>query len=166
MADDYTLMDEEMTLEGTNDEQKASDRQAKIIAIVAGVVVLLAIVGAILASIWMLGNPSETETLRDIFIIWIAFIALLIGVALVILSVQVARLVNLLQNEIKPILENTNETINTVRGTALFVSENITEPVVKLGSTFAGIQRFLQLLTPTRPKRRNNQRPQERERNT
>ena len=166
MASEYAPVNEEMTLEDTNDEQKASDTHTKITAIVAGIGVLLAIVGAILASIWMLGNPSETETLRDIFIIWIAFIALLIGVALVILSIQVARLVNLLQNEIKPILENTNETINTVRGTALFVSENVTEPVVKLGSTFAGIQRFLQLLTPTRPKLRNNQRLQERERNT
>ena len=166
MASEYAPVNEEMTLEDTNDEQKASDTHTKITAIVAGIGVLLAIVGAILASIWMLGNPSETETLRDIFIIWIAFIALLIGVALVILSIQVARLVNLLQNEIRPILENTNETINTVRGTALFVSENVTEPVVKLGSTFAGIQRFLQLLTPTRPKLRNNQRLQERERNT
>ncbi len=166
MASDYAPVHEEMTPEDTNDEKKASDTQTTIAAIVAGIVVLLAIVGAILASIWMLGNPSETETLRDIFIIWIAFIALLIGIALVILSIQVARLVNLLQNEIKPILENTNETINTVRGTALFVSENVTEPVVKLGSTFAGIQRSLQLLTPTRPKRRNNQRSQERERNT
>lgn len=166
MAAEHTPVNEEMTPEGTNEEQEASDSQAKIAAIVAGIVVLLAIVGVILSSIWMLGNPSATETLRDIFIIWIAFIALLIGVALVILSIQVARLVNLLQNEIKPILENTNETINMVRGTALFVSENVTEPVVKLGSAFAGIQRFLQLLTPTRPKRRNNERSQNRERKT
>ncbi|MFQ5406879.1 MAG: hypothetical protein ACE5FI_00460 [Anaerolineales bacterium] len=133
-----------------------TNRQTQTIAIAGGIVALLVIAGIVLASIWMLGHPAQTETLRDVFIIWIAFLALLIGVGLVVLSVQVARLVNLLQNEIKPMLENTNEAINAVRGTAMFVSENLTEPVVKMSSTVAGIQRFLQLLTPSRPKKRNH----------
>lgn len=138
----------------TSASQDIAERQTQTLIIVGAVVVVLVVAGVVLASIWMLGHPAQTEILRDVFIIWMAFLALLIGVALIILSVQVARLINLLQNEIKPILENTNETVSTVRGTAMFVSENITEPVVKLSSTFAGIQRFLQLLTPARPKKK------------
>jgi hypothetical protein len=57
-----------------------------------------------------------------------------------------ARLTNLLQNEIKPILESTNETVNTVRGTAIFVSENIVDPVVKLNGYVAALSKFFDLI--------------------
>jgi hypothetical protein len=75
-----------------------------------------------------------------------AFESLVIGVALVILIIQVASLINLLQNEIKPILDATNETVNTLRGTTTFLSENLVEPVIKLNTYLAGIQRVLKLL--------------------
>jgi len=55
-------------------------------------------------------------------------------------------LINLLQNEVKPILDATNETVNTLRGTTTFLSENLVEPVIKLNSYLAGIQRVLKLL--------------------
>jgi len=45
-----------------------------------------------------------------------AFESLIIGVTLVILMIQLATLINLLQNEIKPILNSTNETVNTLKG--------------------------------------------------
>ena len=69
-----------------------------------------------------------------------------IGLALVILLIQLARLINLLQNEIQPILESTNETANTLRGTATFLSENMVEPVVKLNEYLAVVRRMLDLL--------------------
>ena len=56
---------------------------------------------------------------------------------LVILIIQLARLINLLQNEIKPILDSTNRTVSTMRGTVTFISDNLTEPVVKLNEYFA-----------------------------
>jgi len=82
--------------------------------------------------------------IRDIFIIFLAIESMFIGFALVVLMVQVARLTNLLQHEIKPILESTNETINTVRGTAIFVSENIVEPVMKINSYIAALSKFFE----------------------
>ena len=77
-------------------------------------------------------GEDVTARVRDIFIIFMAFESLIIGVALVILIVQLALLTNLLQNEIKPIIDSTNETVNTVRGTATFLSDNLAEPVIKL----------------------------------
>jgi len=72
--------------------------------------------------------------------------SLLIGAVLVILIVQVARLTNLLQNEIKPILDSTNETVSTLRGTTEFLSDNLVQPVIKLNEYIAAVQRLLELL--------------------
>jgi amino acid permease len=70
----------------------------------------------------------------------------IIGLALIILIVQLATLINLLQNEIKPILNSTSETVNTLRGTATFLSDNLAEPVIKLNETVAVIRRLVDFL--------------------
>jgi amino acid permease len=71
--------------------------------------------------------------------------SLLIGAALVVLIIQLASLINLLQNEVKPILKSTNETVNTLRGTTEFLSENLVEPVIKLNSYLAGLKKLFDL---------------------
>jgi hypothetical protein len=81
-----------------------------------------------------------------VFIIFMALESLVIGVALVVLVVQLATLINLLQNEVRPMLESTNETINTLRGTTAFLSENLVEPVVKMNEYLAGLRRVLELM--------------------
>lgn len=111
-----------------------------LIGLVLGLAVMVAIV------IWMSSHPGPTAVIRDIFIIFMAVETLLIGVALIVLMIQLARLTNLLQNEIKPILESTNETVNTVRGTAIFVSENIVDPVMKLNGYVAALSKFFDLI--------------------
>lgn len=115
-----------------------------LIAIVLSVILILA--GIFFAVKGLYQDAMTTAKIRDIFIIFMAFESLVIGVALVILIIQVASLINLLQNEVKPILDATNETINTLRGTTTFLSENLVEPVIKLNSYLAGIQRVLKLL--------------------
>ena len=115
-------------------------------ALIAVVFVVL-ILGGVIAAIFGLLNPqTDTARIRDIFIIFMAFESLVIGVALVILILQIASLMNLLQNEIKPILDATNETVHTLRGTTTFISENIAEPVIKLNASLAGLQRILEVL--------------------
>jgi len=106
----------------------------------------LMLAGIIGAVIGLLQPNTPTEKIRDIFIIFMAFESLVIGVALVILILQIASLMNLLQNEIKPILDATNETVHTLRGTTTFISENIAEPVIKLNANLAGLQRVLEVL--------------------
>jgi len=110
----------------------------------AGLVVIIALMGV--AVYFMVKNPAATTVIRDIFIIFMALESLVIGVALIILMIQLARLTNLLQHEIKPILENTNETVNTVRGTAIFVSENLVDPVMKLNGYIAALGKFFELI--------------------
>lgn len=124
-------------------EEKSDQRKIAAIAIVF---VLLILGGVIAAVFGLLNENTPTERIRDIFIIFMAFESLVIGVALVILILQIASLMNLLQNEIKPILDATNETVHTLRGTTTFISENIAEPVIKLNASLAGLQRILEVL--------------------
>ena len=126
--------------------QRESEKQQRTIAITAVIFVVLLIIGIVFAVIALLQDGERTETIRDIFIIFMALESLLIGVALIILIVQFASLINLLQNEVRPILDATNETVNHLRGTAEFLGENVIEPVIKLNGYLAGMQRMLELL--------------------
>jgi hypothetical protein len=119
-------------------------RQRWIMAgILAGVVILVAVM--VWAIIALSSNPAAAANVRDIFIIFMALESLLIGAALVVLIIQLASLINLLQNEVKPILKSTNETVNTLRGTSAFLSENLVEPVIKLNSYLAGLKKLFDL---------------------
>jgi hypothetical protein len=115
--------------------------------IIAGIIsaIILVLAGIGVAVYFLLQPGSPTSTIRDIFIIFMAFESLIIGVALVVLIIQIASLINLLQNEVKPILQSTNETVNTLRGTTEFLSENLVEPVIKLNSYLAGLRKFFDM---------------------
>ncbi len=126
--------------------KKAQERQMRTIvaAVIAAVIVILVGLGFAIYALLQPGTP--TDRIRDIFIIIVALETLVIGVALVVLLIQLASLINLLQNEVRPILQATNETINTLRGTAEFLGESVVEPVIKLNGYLASIQRVLELM--------------------
>lgn len=126
--------------------QRETERRQRTIVITAVIFLILLVAGIIVAIIGLLQPNTPTEKIRDIFIIFMALESLLIGVALIILIVQFASLINLLQNEVRPILDATNETVNHLRGTTEFLGENFVEPVIKLNGYLAGMQRMLELL--------------------
>lgn len=97
--------------------------------------------------IWLAQNYSaEIEAVRDIFIIFLALSTCLFGVVILLLLTMVVRLVNMLEFEIKPILEKTNETVGMVKGTTVFVSENVVKPVTIASSYVVGIRQGLKTL--------------------
>lgn len=126
--------------------QREQEKQMKrtMIAVVAGAIILLALLGV--AIYFLLQPATPTDKIRDIFIIVVALESLVIGVALIVLVVQLASLINLLQNEVKPILKATTDTVNNLRGTAEFLGENVVEPVIKLNGYLAGLYRMLELM--------------------
>lgn len=85
-------------------------------------------------------------TARDIAIIVLALESIVIGVLLAVLVIQVIRLVKLLREEVLPILNSTQETVSTVRGTASFVSDHVVQPVVKVSSYAAGARQAVSTL--------------------
>ena len=127
-------------------QQREAERSQRTIVITAVIVLIVLIAGIVAAIIGLLQPNTPTDKIRDIFIIFMALESLLIGVALIVLIVQFASLINLLQNEVRPILDATNETVNHLRGTAEFLGENVVEPVIKLNGYLAGMQRMLELL--------------------
>ncbi|HSG43620.1 MAG TPA: hypothetical protein VLA72_10745 [Anaerolineales bacterium] len=127
-------------------EKREREKQLKrtMVGVIIGAIVLLVLLG--LAIYFLLQPATPTDKIRDIFIIVVALESLVIGVALVVLIVQLASLINLLQNEVRPILKATTDTVNNLRGTAEFLGENVVEPVIKLNGYLAGLYRMLEMM--------------------
>lgn len=126
------------------DIEREKQMKRTMAGVIVGAIIFLAIlVGGI---IYLLQPASPTDKIRDIFIIVVALESLIIGVALVVLIVQLASLINLLQNEVRPILKATTDTVNNLRGTAEFLGENVVEPVIKLNGYLAGLYRMLEMM--------------------
>ena len=122
-------------------------QRLSIAGIVIGVIILLAVVITCIVLLMLPSTDINTVArIRDVFIIFMALESLLIGFVLVILIVQLARLTNLIQNEVKPILDSTNETVSNLRGTTAFLSANLVEPVIKLNEYLAALQKFTEIL--------------------
>lgn len=80
---------------------------------------------------------------RDLItiVLSIQIIVIIVGVAIVI--VQIARFVNLLRSEIKPITEDAQQTLRTARATTEFVSKHAVAPIFQVKSFLAGLFAFL-----------------------
>ncbi len=108
-------------------------------AILIGAILLLFVCAVVIAAT---SNIEQSGTvirlIRDLVIIFLGLEGILIVLSLAILILQIARLINLLQTEVKPILENTQQTVKTAQTTVEFVSANLTQPVVRLSGFLAG----------------------------
>lgn len=113
-----------------------------------GVIVLLAIgLLSIALVIWLsVTYPEQIEAMRDIFIIALALESCIFGIVLMLMLVMLIRLVNTVEFEIRPVLEQTNETIGTIQGTTRFVSKNVVDPVVKTTSIISGVRQGVKAL--------------------
>jgi uncharacterized membrane protein len=139
MQTDYTLAET-----GQNDRKPLISR----IGIALGVIAIVALVALLIWGIfWAATNhPGAIEALRDIVIIGLALGSCLFGVTFVIMLIMIVRLVNMLEFEIKPILQQTNETVRTLRGTTAFVSQNVVRPVTTASGYLAGFRRTIKVL--------------------
>ncbi len=139
----YTELEQEFE----ETEEKGVGKQ--IFWILGGALIL----GLLITGLVLLLQPgTDTGRIRDIFIIFMALEFLLIGLVMVVLIAQLARLTHLLQTEIKPILDSSRETANTLKGTTAFLSENLVEPVIKLNEYLAGFNRVIKFIRPDKKK--------------
>jgi len=126
------------------DPEVARRQKLIVTALIVGGIVFILLVVLIVFLLLQPGVP--TEAIKNVFIIFLAIEMLIVGIAVVVLAAQVATLINLLQNEVRPMLQATNETINTLRGTTEFLSENLVEPVMQLNEYLASLKRMLELM--------------------
>lgn len=115
----------------------------RMIVIALGGLIVFIVVGLIIAIVGGIANSEGVSNffriLRDFFIIVLALQGILISIALIILVLQVSALVSILRTEIKPIVDETRATMSTIRGTAQFVSKNVTSPVIRTTAVIAGV---------------------------
>jgi amino acid permease len=144
MTEEYSTQKPILQDQNQTPESSKPDDQSKKYIFLSIVVLVVIIALVILSTVFLLRAPGETTAqIRDVFIIFMALESLVIGVALVILIVQLSTLINLLQNEIRPIINSTNETVNTLKGTAKFISDHLTEPVIKINQFMAMIKKLI-----------------------
>jgi len=93
--------------------------------------------------------------IRDGAIVLLALESVVIGVLIALTLVQIRKLVRVLRDEIKPLLKDAKETVNTVQGTTHFVSENLVHPLIKAQSYSAGVLGTLRQLLFINRKLRN-----------
>lgn len=117
--------------------------------ITIGVYIIILLVSIIAGGIiwYLLLDTTPTEKIKNMMIIIFTTEIILIGFSFLILVLQVAKMFNLVQNEIKPLLVSVNETMNTVKGTALFITDSIAKPVLQFNSYFAGFKKLMETIS-------------------
>ena len=86
------------------------------------------------------------ETLRDLSIIVLAVETIVVQVILVLLILEIRSLSKMLRDNIFPILQSADETVRTVRGTSVFVTDNVVSPVVRITAFTTGVGEALRVL--------------------
>jgi hypothetical protein len=86
------------------------------------------------------------ETIRDISIIVLALETIVVQVILVLLLLEIRSLSKMLRENITPILQSADETVRTVRGTSVFVTDNVVTPMVRISSVAAGVGEALRII--------------------
>lgn len=137
----------------TPEEQAAKRTQMIIIGVAVAFLVLL-----VVAIVLMARFPTATQVVRDIAIVFVAVETFLIGLAMILLIFQIQVLVQVLRDEIQPLLRSVNDTVSTVRGTSEFVSHNMVSPIIKAAGFTAGVRRVVGdvvgVVKATRPRKR------------
>jgi hypothetical protein len=139
------------------DEHDRKNFQIALIGILVVVFVLLVAMGYLLFN-----APRETEIIRDISVIVLALESIVMLLLLIVVIAMLWWLIRTLERKITPILDSTNQTVsavsdtvNTVRGTAAFVSDTVVSPIITLSSYASGVKSAIQVLTKLRGKRSN-----------
>ena len=91
-------------------------------------------------------EPVWLQSLRDISIIILAVESIVIGIILAVLLIQVRKLVQLIQEELIPLMNSVNDTMGTVRGTANFVSDRVVSPTIKVWSYGAAARQVMKVV--------------------
>jgi len=146
MSESPVITTEPEGIEKTEKIEKPAESIDEKKSSISILITILVVIGLIVGLFFLARAEGQVVSqVRDIFIILMALMMVVIGVALVVLIIQLANLTNLLQHEIKPILHSTTDTVNTLKGTVRFLSDNVSEPVIKLNESLASIRKLVDI---------------------
>jgi hypothetical protein len=125
----------------TTEAEREMKRRMTLIGIgiaVLAVLILLSFAGMIALGI--------IEEVRDIIIILLAIESLVVGGVTLFLLYQVIMLLTLIREELIPLIQSAQDTVNSARGTTVYVSRKIVVPSVRAATTVARLQTMARVL--------------------
>jgi hypothetical protein len=96
------------------------------------------LIGPVLLDVW--------QTILDIVIILVALTSFIALALIAVLVLEVIGLVRQVRGEIKPLIEQAQQTVRTVQGTTEFVSAGLLKPAIQTASIAAGVARTISVL--------------------
>ncbi len=123
------------------DAERQMRRRMVLIGIGIAVIAVLILLG--FAVMIAAGVIAEV---RDVVIILLATESLIVGGVTLFLLYQVIMLVTLLREELIPLIQSAQETVNSARGTTVYVSRKIVVPSAKAATTVARLQAMTRVL--------------------
>jgi len=133
-------MNEDQPLTTTDTEQQMRRRMTLIGIGIAVIAVLI-----LLGFAFMIAAGIIAEV-RDIVIILLAVESLIIGGITLFLLYQIIMLLTLIREELIPLIQSAQDTVNSARGTTVYVSRKIIVPSAKAATTVARLQTMARVL--------------------
>lgn len=134
-------MNEDQTSLTTTDAERQMKRRMTLIGIGIAVIAVLILLG--FAFMIAAGVIDEV---RDIVIILLAVESLIIGGVTLFLLYQIIMLLTLIREELIPLIQSAQDTVNSARGTTVYVSRKIIVPSAKAATTVARLQTMARVL--------------------
>jgi len=130
------------------EENADSDDRTKLYAVVGGLV-LLAVFILITAGLYMLGDDDQSalERLRDIAVIYIVLLSMIIVILMAAGTAALIYLILQIRNQVIPLMKETTETMNRVRGTTEFMSEEAVKPIISAAGKVAQWKAMLRVVS-------------------
>jgi|GEM_PF-2254108 len=125
----------------TTDAERQMRRRMTLIGIGITVIAVLILLG--FAFMIAAGVIDEV---RDIVIILLAVESLIIGGVTLFLLYQIIMLLTLIREELIPLIQSAQDTVNSARGTTVYVSRKIIVPSAKAATTVARLQTMARVL--------------------
>ncbi len=125
-----------------------------VFIILAVVLVLAALVLPIaLLFISPTSQGSWLITVRDVAIIYVALFQCVGAILFIVMTGLLVLIFYTIRDRVVPALEKVDDTAQTVRGTATFVSESVVAPIIKVAGAAAGARAMVQTLMRRNPPR-------------
>jgi hypothetical protein len=125
-------------------------------------IVLLGLLALAIALLWVFSVSISMETVRDLVIIVYGVMGILVLLVLIIVLLALyfvirrlsAIMGDLLEDPVKPALEELRASAANVRGTTEFMADTAVHPLIRVVSVARGIRRGVRSVTGLRPRGR------------
>lgn len=122
-------------------------------AIIGGVVAAVVFI-AIIVGLFLLGgnDQSALEKLRDIAVIFIVLLSLVTVILLAAITAALGFLTFQIKDRVIPLLEEATGTVNRVRNTTNFMTEEAVKPIIAFAGNLSKIRQMGQTVSGKRKK--------------